>query len=427
MWNPVRGQLARKITPLLLVLALIAPVLQASAQSDEGGPEGIVAISITVTISDVLDSGSSWFDGSGVHIRGISTLATVEGDLSGSAELTSDLDQPGPCNAALECQGGQDIFTEVKITNDEAIWAGSLALEILSDGRSTAHGILMGRFGTHDQVIVLDSLTATDGATLELGGRLVTLDGPIAGIHLTGSACVTGSTTADGGFIGSSGLVVDSGPMRVTRQTLGGTDPTGIYGEVRQIGQKGNLRGIFIAPLNAHHAHGDFVLVGESGPYHGLLGYGRATATITEESRCDSGLQITSTWTGQVRYVTDPAAFLAPRVYFVAPSDGAKVSTPISLQFGAENVIIEAAGEVHDGAGHFTIIVDSPCIGPGEPIPDDDLHYQLADGTSTINLTIYSGIHRLCLQLTDGNGIAQPASDVITIVVAPSDGPSDGF
>ncbi len=215
--------------------------------------------------------------------------------------------------------------------------------------------------------------------------------------------------------------------MRVTRQTLGGTDPTGIYGEVRQIGQKGNLRGIFIAPLNAHHAHGDFVLVGESGPYSGILGYGRATATISEEPRCDSGLQITSTWTGQVRYVTDPAAFLAPRVYFVAPGDGATVSTPINLQFGAENVIIEAAGEAHDGAGHFTIIVDSPCIGPGEPIPDDDLHYQLVDGTSTINLTIFSGIHRLCLQLTDGNGIAQPASDVITIVVAASDGPSDGF
>ncbi len=171
MWNPLRRQLARKIPALLLVLALIAPVLVVSAQSDEGAPEGVVAISITVTIIDVLDSGSSWVDGTALHIRGISTVAAVDGDLSGTAELTSDLDQQGPCNAALECQGGQDIFTEVKITGDEAIWAGSLALEILSDGHSAAHGILIGRFGTHDQVIVIDSLTATDGATLELAGQ----------------------------------------------------------------------------------------------------------------------------------------------------------------------------------------------------------------------------------------------------------------
>jgi hypothetical protein len=143
---------------------------------------------------------------------------------------------------------------------------------------------------------------------------------------------------------------------------------------------------------------------------------------VTEEPRCDSGLQVTSTWTGPASYIQDPDTFLPPRVHITSPEDGAVVSSPLELHFSAENVVIEPAGTARDGAGHFTIILDAPCIGPGEPIPDDDAHFQLVDGASTVNLSVFSGKHRLCLQLTDGNGIAQPATDVITIFVSASGG-----
>jgi len=429
MLNPLRSTTLRKLPAFLLLLALFAPGLSAAAQTVEEPAGAVVPITLTVTVDEVLDSGRSWVDADGIHARDLTAVATVDGDLVGEAELVSDVDQYGPCDAMLECEGGQEIFSEVRFSGDGTIWDGTLAVELFADGRAAVHGILVGRHGTDAHVIVLDALTGGDGQSLELGGQMVTLIGLVEGVHITGSACVTGPTTADGGFLGTQGLVQDNGPLRVRRQTLGGTHPTGIYGEVRQIGQKGNLRGIFIAGLNAGYAHGSFVLVGESGPYNGILGYGRATATISAEPRCDSGLQVTSTWTGQARYVTDPASFLPPRVYFITPEDGARVSSPVTVEFGAENVVIEPAGAAREGAGHFTIIIDAPCIGPGEPIPDDDLHIQVTDGASSGSLTIFSGEHRLCLQLTDGNGIAQPATDVITIVVAASapEGPGGGF
>lgn len=423
-----RNWLFRRLSLVLLVVSLLAPALSAAAQPSDEGDNTVIPVVISVTIDEVVDSGTTWVDEDGVHSRGVVAAATVAGDLTGAAVLVNDIDAYGPCNAMLVCEGDQETFSTVEITSDEQIWSGTFALEIFEGSRAGVHGILVGRHGTTDQVVVLDTLVAADGATLELSGNMITLTGLIAGVHLSGSACVTGPTTADGGFIGTSGLILDNGPLRVTRHTLGGDNPTGIYGETRQIGQKGNLRGIFIAGLNARYAHGNFVLVGESGPYGGILGYGRATATLTDEPRCASGLQITSTWTGQVRYVTDPEAFLAPRVYFVTPEDGATVTTPVPVEFGVDNVVIEPpTGEAREGAGHLTLIVDAPCLGPGEPVPDDDLHIQITDGATSGELSLFSGIHRLCLQLTDGAGIAQPAHDVITIVVASSGGPDDGF
>ena len=426
MSNKPRRSSLRSLPTLVLIFALLGSASSAVAQSDADENGTVVPFSISVTVEDVIDAGRSWIDGEGLHVRDLITTSSVSGDLNGTAELVSDVDQFGPCSGPLDCEGDQEIFSEVRVESDEQIWSGRLALQFSDEPRSPVHGILVGRHGTGDQVIVLDSLLAVEGDTIELGGSMVTLSGPTSGVHLTGSACSTSPTTADGGFIGTTGLIVDSGPLRVSREPIGGSAPTGVYGELRQIGQKGSLRGIFIAGVNGQHLHGSFVLVGESGPYRGVIGYGRATATVTEDSRCDSGLLVTSTWTGPANFLIDPDTFLAPKVFITSPADGSTVGSPFVLEFDAENVVIEPAGQARDGAGHYTIILDAPCIGPGEPIPDDDAHFQLVDGASTVNLAVFAGEHRLCLQLTDGNGIAQPATDVITVFVAASGGEALG-
>ena len=426
MSNRPRRSGLRSVPALMLMVALLATPIPAAAQSDETEDGTVVPLSVSVTVEDVVDPGRSWVDSDGVHVRQVVTVASVSGGLDGTAEIVSDIDQAGPCSTPFDCDGDQDIFSEIRIEGNDQIWSGRLALEFSEDLRSPVHGILVGRHGTGDQVIIFDSLLGIDGDSIELGGSMVTLSGPTSGVHLTGSACTTSPTSADGGFIGTSGLIIDSGPLRVSREPVGGTDPTGIYGEIRQIGQKGSLRGIFIASVNGRHTHGNFVLVGESGPYRGVLGYGRATATVTEEPRCDSGRLVTSTWTGPASFIIDPDTFLAPRVFITSPADGATVGSPFVLEFDAENVVIEPAGQARDGAGHFTIILDAPCIGPGEPIPEDDAHFQLLDGASTVNLAVFAGEHRLCLQLTDGNGIAQPATDVISVFVSASVGDESG-
>ncbi|MEZ4520248.1 MAG: DUF4399 domain-containing protein [Thermomicrobiales bacterium] len=415
-----------RLLVFVLVATLVLPALPASAQS-EPDDNAITPITLTLTLAEGTADGTIWVDGEGLHVRDFIVEGAVEGDIGGQVSLTTDLDWYGPCSPdGTACDGDQESFSQVEISGETGTWTGTLAIERILGDQPGAHGILIGRQGANDQVIALNGISYSDTGATQLSGNLVTLTGPIGGVQLSGSACVTGPTTADGGFIGTQGLVQDSGPLRVHREVIGGANPTGIYGDLRQIGQKGSLSGLFIATLDAGYAYGSFVLVGESGPYAGMLGYGRATASIDVEPRCRSGLQITSTWTGQARYLADPAAFLAPRVYFESPEHGQVVTNPVVLELGSDHVAIEPAGEAREGSGHFTVIVDAPCLGPGELMPVDDQHIQLNEGETSIELNLFSGEHRLCLQLTDGAGIAQPATDIIHVFVAPSGGNGPG-
>ncbi len=59
----------------------------------------------------------------------------------------------------------------------------------------------------------------------------------------------------------------------------------------------------------------------------------------------------------------------SPRVFFVEPTDGANLASPIQTVMGAEAFIVEAAGEIRDDAGHLHIMVDGDCVAAGEVIP----------------------------------------------------------
>lgn len=416
----------RRIRSLAILSLLLLPLLggvQVAAQEAPDGDGPIVPIQLDLTFDAVSAEGARWNDGETLRVRDMTVAFTVSGDLNGSATLETDLDWAGPCDAETgDCAGARHGFAHVELESEGASWRGSLALEATPGERPLARGILIGRQGARDQVLIIDEVAATDGASLAVSGRLATLDGPVGGVQLSHSTCVTGETTADGGFLGGQGLIVDSGPARIARHDLGIGAPLAMHGETTDIGHKGVVRGMFVVGRSGSHGHGSFVLVGESGPYRGMIGYGRALLSLSDEPRCQSGVMLTSTWTGQARYVSDPASFLAPRVYFRSPVDGTSVPTPVEVELAAEHVQIEPAGTAREGAGYLVIIVDAPCAGPGEPIPDDDQHLHLRAGETSARLSMFSGRHRLCLQLADGAGIAQPATDVITILVTSSSG-----
>jgi hypothetical protein len=94
------------------------------------------------------------------------------------------------------------------------------------------------------------------------------------------------------------------------------------------------------------------------------------------------------------------------QVFFDSPSDGKSVSSPVHVVMKAENFKVEEAGEVHEGAGHFHIMVDTPCLEAGEVIPKDDNHRHFGDGSTETDLELSSGTHSLCLQAADGAHIA---------------------
>lgn len=95
-----------------------------------------------------------------------------------------------------------------------------------------------------------------------------------------------------------------------------------------------------------------------------------------------------------------------PRVFFTSPTDGDTVTSPVKITMGAENFIIEPAGEVKAGAGHLHIMVDTACAAAGEVIAKDDTHLHYGQGQLEAELTLPPGTHTLCLQAADGAHVA---------------------
>ncbi|MGH2739404.1 MAG: DUF4399 domain-containing protein, partial [Actinomycetota bacterium] len=91
-----------------------------------------------------------------------------------------------------------------------------------------------------------------------------------------------------------------------------------------------------------------------------------------------------------------------PRVFFGEPKHGAVVTSPVFIAMEAENFTIEpAARGVHEGAGHFHLMVDTPCVPFGMTVPADENHLHFGNGTDVWSLILEPGEHSLCLQAGD--------------------------
>ena len=114
-----------------------------------------------------------------------------------------------------------------------------------------------------------------------------------------------------------------------------------------------------------------------------------------------------------------PAA-QTPRVSFTSPANGATVSSPVHLTWGAENFTVEPAGEVTAGAGHLHVMVDTDCMPAGQIVPKDDTHVHYGQGQLEADLELAPGPHTLCLQAADGAHTAlagEGMTQVINITV----------
>ncbi len=115
------------------------------------------------------------------------------------------------------------------------------------------------------------------------------------------------------------------------------------------------------------------------------------------------------------------AAADAARVYFLAPADGATVSSPVSISFGIEGMSVVAAGTEQEFSGHHHLLVDVDELPSFEqPIPNDDNHRHFGGAQTETMLELSAGTHTLQLILGDHLHIPHdPAlvSESITITV----------
>ena len=104
-------------------------------------------------------------------------------------------------------------------------------------------------------------------------------------------------------------------------------------------------------------------------------------------------------------------------VSFMEPQDGDTISSPVRVVMQSEEIRIEEAGEVREGAGHFHVMVDVDCVEPGQTIPEDDQHLHFGDASTEASIDLTPGEHTLCLQVGNGAHAALDATDEISITV----------
>ena len=99
------------------------------------------------------------------------------------------------------------------------------------------------------------------------------------------------------------------------------------------------------------------------------------------------------------------AATPAPdaEISILEPHDGAVVSNPVKVRFGAKGIEIVPAGTMTENSGHFHLLIDTDELPPaGLPIPKDEHHMHFGKGQTETTLTLAPGKHTLQLELGDG-------------------------
>lgn len=111
---------------------------------------------------------------------------------------------------------------------------------------------------------------------------------------------------------------------------------------------------------------------------------------------------------------------MSPKAYIVSPTDGAIVSSPVTVVFGLEGYGVAPAGTVRDKTGHHHLIINAPLPDLSKPIPANDNYRHFGGGQTQTTVELPPGKHTLQLLLGDHAHVphAQPVkSDVITITV----------
>jgi hypothetical protein len=88
-------------------------------------------------------------------------------------------------------------------------------------------------------------------------------------------------------------------------------------------------------------------------------------------------------------------------VYFIAPADGATVSSPVTVKFGLKGMGIAPAGIAMENTGHHHLIIDAELPPTDAPISADAQHMHFGKGQTETTVELKPGKHTLQLVLGD--------------------------
>lgn len=99
------------------------------------------------------------------------------------------------------------------------------------------------------------------------------------------------------------------------------------------------------------------------------------------------------------------------RVYFIVPTDGAIVKSPLTVRFGLEGMGVAPAGTQKAATGHHHLIIDADTPPAGQPIPADEHHIHFGGGQTETTIELTPGEHTL--QLVIGDATHMPHAEPV--------------
>jgi hypothetical protein len=90
-------------------------------------------------------------------------------------------------------------------------------------------------------------------------------------------------------------------------------------------------------------------------------------------------------------------------VYFIAPQNGAKLHSPVTIKFGLKGLGIAPAGIKFDNTGHHHLLIDTDLseLKLDAPMPATDKIVHFGKGQTETTLTLTPGKHTLQLVFAD--------------------------
>ena len=108
-------------------------------------------------------------------------------------------------------------------------------------------------------------------------------------------------------------------------------------------------------------------------------------------------------------------------LYFITPTDGATVSSPVTVRFGLKGMGVAPAGVNKPNTGHHHLLIDLDKLPPlDQPVPKDEHHRHFGGGQTETTIELAPGKHTLQLLLGDQNHVPHDpplVSEKITITV----------
>jgi hypothetical protein len=94
-------------------------------------------------------------------------------------------------------------------------------------------------------------------------------------------------------------------------------------------------------------------------------------------------------------------------VYIISPKDGARVKSPVLVQFGLDKVMgVAPAGVKFENTGHHHLLIDTDApANMGAPLPATDNIKHFGKGQTETSLALTPGKHTLQLVLGDQNHV----------------------